>query len=165
MTSFRIRPRFIQTSNENPEEIYNRFKIRLTEEDSPITGIAIPEHIILKIPPDQKHYWSPQLSLSLEKKNGVTLIRGLYGPNPNVWATFFFGYAALGIIALFTSMIGLSQWFLGLEAYSLWAIPVCLLIALILYLIAQAGQKVGAQQMYELHHFYEKIIGDRVLIN
>ena len=165
MTSFRIRPRFIHSSHESPEEIYKKFKDRLSEENSPVSGVTIPEHIILKIHNEQRHYWSPQLSLSLEKKGDITLIRGLYGPNPNVWATFFFGYAALGIIALFTCMIGLSQWFLGLDAYWLWMFPICLFIAFILYLIAQAGQKVGAQQMFEIHHFYEKTIGHKVCIN
>ena len=164
MSSFRIRPRFIQSLHESPEEIYGKFRDRLTEKDGQVTGIAIPNHIILKIHEEQRHYWSPQLSLSLEEKGDGTLVRGLYGPNPNVWATFFFGYAAIGIIALFTGMIGLSQWFLGLTAYWLWAIPVCLFIFLLLYLIAQAGQKVGAQQMFELHHFYEETIGEKVVI-
>ena len=165
MTSFRIRPRFIYSSKESPEKIHSKFKNRLAEDNAPVIGVIIPDHIILKIQPERRHYWSPQLSLSLEKKGDVTLVRGLYGPNPNVWATFFFGYAALGISALFASMIGLSQWFLGLNAYWLWTVPICLFIAIILYLIAQAGQKVGAQQMFELHHFYEETMGEKVLIN
>lgn len=165
MASFRIRPRFIHVSEENPEEVRDIFKARLAEKDIQVSGTIIPNHIILKIPPDQRHYWSPQLNLSVEMKDDVTLIRGLYGPNPNVWATFFFGYAILGVIALFTGMIGLSQLFLGLNPYWLWAIPICLFSGLIVYLIAQAGQKVGAQQMFELHHFYEFTMKDKVMIN
>jgi hypothetical protein len=164
MTSFRIRPRFIHTCNETPEEIHEKFKTSLKKENAPVVGVVIPDHIILKVLPDQRHYWSPQLSLSIEIKNNTTLIRGLYGPNPTVWATFFFGYAILGIIVLFTGMIGLSQWYLGLYPYWLWAIPICIFLFLILYLIAQAGQKLGAQQMFELHHFYEEIMRNKVLI-
>ena len=165
MTSFRNRPRFIQTSLDSPDEIHDKFKSRMAEKDAPVCGVVIPNHIVLKILPDQRHYWSPQLSLSLEIRDHATLIRGLYGPNPAVWASFFFGYAILGIIALFASMIGLSQWFLGINAYWLWAVPICLFLSLILYLIAQAGQKVGAQQMFDLHHFYEKTMQEKVFIN
>jgi len=165
MASFRIRPRFMHTSDESPEDVRDMFKTRLAEKDAQVSGTIIPNHIILKIPPDQRHYWSPQLNISIEIKEDVTVVRGLYGPNPNVWATFFFGYAILSVITLFTGMIGLSQFFLGLDPYWLWAVPFCLLSGLILYLIAQAGQKVGAQQMFELHHFYETIMKDKVMIN
>lgn len=122
-------------------------------------------HITLMIPMTERHFWSPQLSLSFEQTDEGTIIRGLYGPNPTVWAIFFFGYISLGILALFALMAGSSQWMLGMEAPLLWVVPACAVVALILYLVAQAGQKVGAEQMYRLHHFYEATVGSVVHIS
>ena len=39
-----------------------------------------------------------------------------------------------------------------------------LIMIIIIYLIAQAGQKIGAQQMFDLHHFYEETLGEKVYI-
>ena len=152
-------------SEDSPDKILDHFSARLKEKEDGFTGVVIPDHIIIKVYQNYRHAWSPQLILSLEGKDKGTLIRGLYGPNPTIWAAFFFGYAILGIIALFTGMIGLSQWYLGLDAVWLLAVPICAIAAIILYLIAQTGQKIGAQQMFDLHHFYEETIRDKVLIN
>ena len=99
------------------------------------------------------------MSLSFESvEDGGTIIRGHYGPNPTIWAFFFYGYAALGVIALFAGMLGLSKYMLGQESWILWTLPVMGGIALGLYLVAQFGQKIGAEQMYQLHHFFEETI-------
>ena len=37
--------------------------------------------------------------------------------------------------------------------------------ALVLYLVAQFGQKIGAEQMFTLHHFFEDSIGHRIHID
>lgn len=122
-------------------------------------------HITLAIPTIDRHFWSPQLSLSFEETEEGTIIRGLYGPNPTVWAIFFFGYIALGILALFALVAGSSQWMLGMGAPILWAIPVCAVVALVMYFVAQAGQKMGAEEMYRMHHFYEDTVGSVVHID
>ena len=157
MSSFRLRPRFQMKSPHTPEEIQAFIQEKLDEGEDPIVGSMIPGHIFLRIHQDQQHYWSPRLSLSLEKQAWGTLIRGLYGPAPNVWSLFLFAYAAVGILALFAALIGSSRLSLGMEAPILWAIPGLAGIALILYLIAQMGQKVGAEQTFTLHHFLHNL--------
>lgn len=47
----------------------------------------------------------------------------------------------------------------------LWTIPVFAAIAVILYISAQTGQKLGAQQMFDIHHFYEEIAENRIEID
>ena len=73
-------------------------------------------------------------------------------------------YAALGVLSLFTGVFGLSQLMLEMDAPILWAIPIMAAIAIGLYLVAQAGQKVGAEQMFRIHHFYEQVIKHRVTL-
>ena len=165
MTSLRIRPRFNQVVGEPAEKIEAKIRLKLEESQNECTGRIIPGYIVLEIPPSERHYWSPQLSISLEEHEEGTLIRGLYGPNPTVWAMFTFGYSAIGILALFAAIIGFSNLSLGLEAPVLWVLPVLGGIALILYFVAQTGQKIGVEQTFTIHHFYEEAIGEKVSIH
>jgi hypothetical protein len=147
------------------QEIQALIEEGLTKEGCDCTATVSPGFIVLRIPPEERHYWSPQLTITLEEtEEEGTVIRGLYGPNPTVWAMFFYGYAALGILGLFTAMVGTSQWMLKKPAPILWALPVFAGLALILYVIAQTGQKLGAEQTFTLHHFYEDTVGKRVHI-
>lgn len=164
MSSFRIRPRFQQSISIPPRSFEAQVASYLEDPDSHCVGTAMPDFVILKIPQEERHFWSPQLSLSLEEEDGGTCIRGLYGPNPTVWAIFFFGYSVLGVLALFVGIIGFSRMSLGLDAMILWLLPLFAGIAVALYIIAQTGQKVGAAQMFTLHHFLEKVIGEQVKI-
>lgn len=164
MTSIRIRPRFNQIIRDSPENVESRVRSKLKQPQSECTGRVIPGFIVLEIPISERHYWSPQLSLSLEEHEEGTLIRGLYGPNPTVWSMFAFGYSAIGILALFASIIGFANLSLGLEAPVLWVLPVLGAVALVLYLVAQTGQKIGVEQTFTIHHFYEDVIGEKVHI-
>lgn len=165
MSSFRIRPRFRQEVGANVMEIQDRISKGLKKMDNPYTVTFLPNQITLKIPLETRHFWSPQLNITLEQTDNGTLIRGLYGPNPSIWAMFFFAYSALGIIILFAGMVALSQLSLGMETPLWWVIPVCAALLIIIYLIAQTGQKIGAQQMFDLHHFYEETLGERIVIS
>lgn len=131
------------------------------------TGLVSENYAVIKIPPTERHYWSPQLTLTIEPygHKKVIFVRGLYGPKPSVWAAFFMSYAALGVISLFVGVYGLSQIMLEKPAPILWVIPALGGVALILYLIAQAGQKVGAEQMFRIHHFYEELFNDKIKIS
>ena len=164
MTSIRIRPRFKDTYNVDPKEVENLIRKHLKEPNCPCTAKIIPGFIVLRILQKEQHFWSPQLSLSFEKdeNTGMTVIRGLYGLNPTVWAVFTFGYAAISISALFLGFYGFSQYSLGQEAPVLWSLPFLGLAALILYLVAQFGQKLGVEQTFALHHFFEGSVGHRI---
>ena len=164
MSSFKIRPRFRQHVKADFKEIQDRIRNALENHHYPYSAIYLPNQITLKIQPEERHFWSPQLNITLEEHEKSTLIRGLYGPNPSVWAMFFFAYASLGIIILFAGMVVLSQLSLGMETPLWWVVPLSASLALLVYLIAQTGQKLGAQQMFDLHHFYEEILGEKVHI-
>lgn len=165
MTSIRIRPRFQQIVPASPEVVQERLMTQLAQPAAPCKGSMIPGHIVLKVLEHEQHYWSPQLSLTLESHQQGTLVRGLYGPNPTVWVMFTLGYGAISILTLFIGIIGLSARSLGQPAPILWALPALGLAALVLYLIAQVGQKIGAEQTFLLHHFYENTIGERVTVH
>lgn len=164
MTSIRVRPRFRQILQDTPRKIEEKISTKLKESKEDCVGKVIQGFIVLKIPLSERHYWSPQLSLSLEDHEEGTLIRGLYGPNPTVWAMFTFGYSALGLIGLFVAIIGFSKKSLGMDAPVLWALPVLAGLAIILYFVAQTGQKIGVEQTFTIHHFFEDAIGKKIHI-
>jgi hypothetical protein len=136
------------------EEITKRFEAAL-QQTSELQGSIIDHHIVLRIPVDKQHYWSPQLSLTLEDEEGGTLIRGLFGPRPSVWLMFVFLYSSIGAISLFIAITGFSQLSLGMPAPALWALPVAALLALGLYLVAKAGERLGREEMHQLKNFMD----------
>ncbi|MCI5082545.1 MAG: hypothetical protein MRY78_12675 [Saprospiraceae bacterium] len=165
MTSFRIRPRFQAHSSLSAEELQQAIQQRLESHADCCSGMMVTNHVVLKIPTNQQHFWSPQLSLNFEETDEGTNISGLYGPNPNVWALFTFAYATIGILALFVTITGTSKMSLGRYAYELWSLPVFAIIAVILYIMSQVGQKLGAEETFTLHHFFEEAIGHKVHIH
>ncbi len=169
MTSFRVRPRFRQETSLEVEAVKERIQSRLHQPDCPCQGYIVPgfhTHITLKIPKQEQHYWSPQLHLTLEAKaEGGTLIRGLYGPNPSVWGMFAFGYGVLIALFTFTAIIGFSLWSLKMDTTILWFLPIIVVLLAGLYMVAQFGQKLGAEQTFALHHFYEETLGERAVVN
>jgi hypothetical protein len=149
----------------DPRKVEEMFRQRLAGPDVPCVGSVIEGHITLKIPAVEQHYWSPQLNISLEESEGGTEISGIYGPHPGVWSAFFYGYAAIGLLAMFLSVWACALWMLKKDASIAWGLPVLGGLALVLYMVAQGGQKVGAEQTFTLHHFFEDTIGGKTHIN
>ena len=125
----------------------------------------LPRHIYIKIAPSSQHLWSPQLHLTFFQEGENVIVRGLYGPKPTIWAFFFFSYVIIGLFTLFIGMWGFSRWSLGMDATILWVVPILWGFGFLLYLASQAGQKMGAQQLFDIHHMYESITKEKVVVN
>ena len=164
MTSFRIRPRFKIYSDKSAVEIEHAIQKQLDKQPERCVGRVISNHITIGIPHEEQHYWSPQLGLSLEEEDEKTLIRGLYGPAPNVWTLFVFLYATIGILSLFIVITGTSKLSLSKSANELWALPIFAAGAIFLYFLSQVGQKLGAEQTFKIHHFLEEAIEQEIHI-
>ncbi len=147
----------------NQPEIEEKIRKAASDKDQFVSS-GLSGHLYIKIHPDEQHFWSPQLDLTFEQAEEHVIVRGLYGPKPTLWAIFFFGYVVLGILTVFVGMWGLTKWSLGMSSMVLWAIPIFAILAAILYFSAQAGQKLGAQQMFDIHHFYEETIGSKIQV-
>lgn len=159
MTSVHIRPRFRHYLAEDELVLRERLLEGLGKHSN-IHVVKARSYLIVEYNPEHRHYWSPQLQLSFEDDDeGQTLIRGLYGPHPNVWAIFFYGYAAMGVLGTFFAVIGFSQYILNHTTWAFLALAACAVVAVLLYVIAQFGQKVGAEQTFDLHHIYTEIMG------
>ncbi|MFZ1562415.1 MAG: hypothetical protein WAT37_20920 [Saprospiraceae bacterium] len=162
MASFRVRPRFEIESKKTMDEIIHLVKEKLKHNTHNLHGQAMQDHITIRVNKSHRHYWSPQLSILMQRESGdnETKITGIYGPMPNVWTLFALGYLAIGVLFTFISIIGFSQRALGNECKILWMLPVLATIAALMYLSSQMGQKLGAAQTYAIHYFFEEALGE-----
>jgi hypothetical protein len=166
MSSFRIRPRFEQIIELDIETTRERISSHINREGSRCVVKNFPGFIGILIPEHDQHFWSPQLHLSLYTEDpGKTIIRGTYGPNPNVWSLFLYGYLIVGTLGLFAATLGFAQCMIGNTPWGLWIFGATSATAALLYFTAQIGQKLGAQQTFLLHQTYESAIGQSARIH
>ncbi|MEL7002107.1 MAG: hypothetical protein AAFN93_05135 [Bacteroidota bacterium] len=156
--SLQIRPRFRFESDYSVEQIENKLKSALKENDAPCQGRVIGGHATLHLPTEEQHYWSPQLSITFEENNSGSLIRGLYGPRPQIWTMFVLFYSIIGFAALTILMFGLSYLSLSKSADILWLVPILGIIFLSLYLVSSYGQKLGHDQVLVLQKFIDQVL-------
>lgn len=153
-----IRPRFKKQTSDSIESLLEKLHAVCEAEKDSIHGSIVHHHATITIPTDQQHFWSPQLSLSFETVEDKTYIRGLYGPNPNVWLLFMFLYFFMGFVALVLIIVGISRLNLGLTAYILWAVPFVLGGIFVLWFAGKAGRKLGHEQIYQIHDIIKPAI-------
>jgi hypothetical protein len=166
MSSFRVRPKFKIEIDKSVNELYGLINQSLQTTSLPIQGALSHTHGFIQVKESEKHYWSPQLSFSFEETNDLkTIVRGMYGPNQQVWLTFILGYSITGLGMFFLSIYGLSRYYLNLDSTILWIVPALFIIWVALWLMAQFGQKVGAEQTYLIHHFFEEAVHERIHIS
>lgn len=158
MSAIEIRPRFKEVVPIRTEDVLERLNQALNDPETKITGSIFDHHVRLKIPIEDQHYWSPQLSLTLEEDGDSTLMRGLFGPRSSVWLMFVFFYSTIGAICLFVSITGFSQLSLGIPAPVLWVLPIGAVLALSLYLMAKAGERLGKDEMRLLKNFLDSAL-------
>ncbi len=157
--TLRARPRFRRYLKADHKAVLEHFGTNI-KECSTLTGSVATHHVSIRIPKSDEHFWSPQLGLEIEEHPNGTLIRGLYGPKPGIWTMFMFFYAAFGVGTLAMLFWGLSQWQIGQYPWALWFVPGGILTIGGIYLLTQFGQKLGYEQMEDIHNLFKKCIDE-----
>lgn len=152
-----IRPRFSEEVSLKKETALEHFKTQLEASETVVASIW-EHHIVLKIPQDEQHFWSPQLTVSFEEIDAGTQIRGLCGPRPSVWMMFVFFYFILGFTGVMVMIMGFAQMNLGLPAGILWLLPAIGVLTLMVFLTARMGQKLAKEEMERLFKFYQETL-------
>ena len=165
MTSFRVRPRFEYLTDMTVRDINERMNSILTNHPKLCLG-GIEHHITVKINAQYIKIWSPQCTLNLEEDSvqKKVLVRGLYGPNPNVWFLYVFSSGVLLTLMMFIAIIGFSQKSLGHESDILWTLLPMGMAVTSLYILSQMGQKLGVDQTYDIHHYIEEVFNSDITI-
>ena len=92
-----IRPRFKLRSSLSQEEIIDLLQ-KAVDSDEDVSGKKVYGQFYLDIPRHERHFWSPELKVTLEddeynEYNGDTIVRVMVGPEYTVWVMFVFIYS------------------------------------------------------------------------
>ncbi len=159
-SSFRIRPRFEHTVELSREATRAKILAYLAEHPAGLEVKSFPVFIGLHIAAPERRQWSPRLFLSLEPTpEGGTRIEGIYGPEIEVWTMFLYGYLITGLLGTFSGIYGGAQLVIDEAPWAFYVTGSMAILACLLYLAAQLGQKLGAWQTFQLHQAYQAAIG------
>ncbi len=150
-----IRPRFKLHSSIEPNQLA-KIIVEAIKEDPSVIGHESNGLCMLKIPINDRHYWSPELTVRIEErvdgKDG-SYLSCLVGPQQSVWAMFAFIYGTIAMIAVFGGMYGLTQIELGKPSWMVWLFPIGIILLPSIYTLSKIGQKKGRNQMLHLISF------------
>jgi hypothetical protein len=148
-----LRPRFRYYVPAPQEDVVNLFKTVLKDPKQQFIGTALKYHIVIDFPEKDRHFWSPQLDLNLEKYEDGTLIRGLLGPRPNVWTIFMFFNAIAGVLGIGGLIIGIGQWSMENPPLAFWLLPFSIIIFGSTYFAGKTGKNIAHLESVQLHQF------------
>lgn len=149
-----IRPRFTLRIESDAEQAIVHILKRL-ETDKTVTGARFKQTLFLKIPSWLQHYWSPEMTVRIEKSeySDQILVNCLIGPRQSVWAMFALIYAAILLITCFGGMFGIVQYAAEGSSPFIWLIPIGLIAFSSVFLSAKIGQRKGRDEMLHLVSF------------
>ncbi len=166
MFSFRVRPRIKRYTNHSVAEVLACFNETLESSDFHLDGTIMKNHVLVKIPEEFSHYWSPELQLEVvenymkdsqygDDRQENTMIRGFIGPKSTIWTMFMFFYIGFGGLLLVGIIFGSSQSMIGVEA-NYWYAILGALGVVITFIAAQIGQHMGDEQTKMFLRFIDK---------
>lgn len=149
-----IRPRFALKIECDPEEAIQHVEQGILN-DKTVSGVRANSTIFLKTPSWLAHYWSPEMTVRIEKSEitGNVLVNCMLGPRQAVWAMFALIYAAIILITGFAGMFGLVQYQTTGSSPFLYVIPVGLAAFSTVFISAKIGQRKGRDQILHLVSF------------
>lgn len=152
-----IRPRFTLRIACEPEEAIQQVKEAIKKDPtvSSLRANHTKNYVFLNIPSWNQHYWSPEMSVRVEKGefSGAVTVHCLIGPRQSVWAMFTLFYAAISILTLFGGMFGFVQYQTAGSSAFLWTFPAGFVLWSSVFLSSKIGQKKGRDQMLHLVSF------------
>ena len=155
-----LRPRFTIALKGDQELIINRFKKTLKEKKCQFPCRFVDGHIIIDVPKKEDHFWSPQLHIEIESvATNKSVLKGLFGPKPQVWTLFLFVHVAVGIAFLFFCVLLYSNW--RLNESTVFPLIMTLFLPLfwvLLYFLGRIGKSSGHSQMGALHELITNIL-------
>lgn len=150
-----MRPKFEFDFPIDKDDALDLLKSIMDTNDHPIEGRIAGDHLMLVIPPKDRHFWSPWLNLEARDsdpdEHKLTLIKGRFSPNPSVWTGYMMTYSSLLVVAFLALMFGVSQLILKTNPWAFhFLIPIAIIAAL-MYWSSLIGQKLAHDQMQLLY--------------
>lgn len=155
-----LRPRFSIDFEESQQEILHKFQTALKDSSYVHDSKIVAEHIFIDIPKEENHFWSPQLHLEiLTTKKNTSIVKGLFGPKPQVWTLFMFIHFIVAAAFIVFSILFYTKW----RLHSSYVFPLVMVVVLpifwaVLYFLGKEGKSTGNEQMEELYAFMLEVL-------
>lgn len=170
MSTVQMRPTFLLETELSAQETMRCVKESFSKSQSPAENDASSDasciycgqfardHAMISIVESERHFWSPWMHVEIRGAESGHHVFGRFSPHPSIWTGFMFSYLAIGVIVFFAAMFGVSQQLSGQSPWAYYIIPAGLLIALILWFAAKAGQKLALDEMREMKSRIERCL-------
>lgn len=149
-----IRPRFALKINAETEKAMAYLEEGF-KKDPTVGGVFTRNHLFLKVPESEQHYWSPELTvrIEIEEFTDYTTVSCLVGPRQAVWALWAFIYTSILLLTLFSGFYGRAQYNVNGHPAWLYVVPFGILGLSSAFVAAKIGQSKGRNQMLHLISF------------
>lgn len=154
-----LRPRFQMELEQPSSQLLAKFSEAKKSQNRFVIS-CVDDHIFIKLPKQEQHFWSPQLHLEIsEKDENSCSLHGFFGPNPTIWTMFMFLHVAVGILFMVDLTWLYSNYKLENSITIQIVIAAILVLAwILLYFAGAMGKKKGKPGMRELYDFMLKTI-------
>jgi hypothetical protein len=145
---------------ESHQKLLTKFQINVKNASCKYCVKVIDGHIVIDIPADENHFWSPQLHIEIEKiEENKSIVKGLFGPKPQVWTFFMFIHFAMAFAFIGFSIVAYVKWSLKSEYQTALVVTLSLpILWIIMYFLGRIGKRRGHKQMDELYGFMIKTL-------
>ncbi|MFK5959027.1 MAG: GTP-binding protein [Lutibacter sp.] len=159
-SNIHLRPRFKMNFDDDQLNLIKKFKDNLEDGNCKYCSKIVDGHIVIDVPINENHFWSPQLNIEIEKvKEKTTIVKGLFGPKPQVWTLFMFFHFAVAVFFIGFSVMAYVQRTLKSDNFfalsMVFALPI---VWIVMYFLGRIGKKRGHKQMDELYVFMMKTL-------
>lgn len=158
MSRPRVRPEFVRPLLGDPAIFFAALARALAHADGTCRGQTFTGGAIMRIRSGRRRIWSPALHLYAEHdEHGSPVLHGRFSPSSPVWTGFVAIYLALACVAMAAVCYGCVQAMLGSTPWAFLGVPAAMAAAGFTYGAAFIGQGLGADDMYELRSFVDRI--------
>lgn len=156
MSTVGLRPTFMLPWPFDATEAMRRVRHLVTTRPDELIAQVTEHHAMLAVPESKRHFWSPWLQLEVRTTDEGNFLFGRFSPHPSIWTGFAFSYLALGVLAFFSVILGLSQQFTQQLTWGYGLLVLWLAVAVTLWLVSQIGQRLSHSEMDALRALIEK---------
>ncbi|MDT8416642.1 MAG: GTP-binding protein, partial [Lutibacter sp.] len=147
---------------ESQQKLLTKFQSNLKNATCKYCVKVIDGHIVIDIPAEENHFWSPQLNIEIAQvEENKSVVKGLFGPKPQVWTMFMFIHFAMAVAFIGFLIAAYVQWTLKSNyGFSLSIVILLPILWVVMYFLGSLGKKRGHKQMDELYGFLMKTLGN-----
>lgn len=144
--------------SEPPDEVLARFKSCLQSGQCTCEGNVGRKELSLVLQGEERHVFSPWLSMEAHPWKGGTRLRGRFGPHPNLWTLFVFIYSTWVAVFIGGVVYGYVQFVMGQSPWGLWVAVAAGGAQAVACGVDLYGRSKGTKQMNVLRSFVQRTL-------